>query len=301
MVGDCVGSSADIFESIAAEIIGAMILGGTLAKEANLPSAAAFVFFPVMVHAFDILVSSAGILSVGRRGTSESADPMSLLKGGYVVAIILAFFSFVFCTWWMLSTEAAPAAWMHFAGCGIMGMVTSYVFILSTQYNTDYAYHPVKSIAAASTTGHGTNIITGVAVGMKSTTIPVVMVSFAVLVAYWLGRTSGIGDGHSAGLFGTAVATMGMLSSAGYVLSMNNFGPVADNAGGIAEMSQQPEAVRIATDKLDAAGNVTKVCFFFKYVLLVNAAVVHVAHVNRYFFLPPISSFLPRSPTPGHH
>jgi H(+)-translocating pyrophosphatase len=143
------------------------------------------------------------------------------------------------------------------------------------QYYTDYKYGPVRSIAAASTTGHGTNIITGVAVGMKSTVIPVLSVSVAVLAAYHLGRTSGMAelsavaaglpagpedvvDGRTAGLFGTAVATMGMLSSAAYVLAMNNFGPIADNAGGIAEMSSQPVAVRDATDRLDAAGNVTK-------------------------------------------
>jgi Na+/H+-translocating membrane pyrophosphatase len=116
----------------------------------------------------------------------------------------------------------------------------------------------VRSVAAASTTGHGTNIIAGVAVGMQSTVVPVLAVSFAVISTYWLGRTSGLGLGHNAGLFGTAVATMGMLSSAGYVLAMNNYGPIADNAGGIAEMSQQPEHVRTSTDRLDAAGNVTK-------------------------------------------
>jgi H+-translocating diphosphatase len=163
----------------------------------------------------------------------------------------------------LLYVESTPSAWLHFLGCGIMGMLTSYVFITSTQYNTDYAYHPVKSIASASTTGHGTNIIQGIAVGMKSTAVPVIMVSCSVLVAYWLGRTCGLVDpssheAHNAGLFGTAVCTMGMLSSAGYVLAMNNYGPIADNAGGIAEMSQQPPEVRDITDQLDAAGNVTK-------------------------------------------
>lgn len=274
MVGDCVGSSADIFESIAAEIIGAMILGGTLAKEAGIESPAAFVFFPVMIHAFDIVVSSVGILSLGD-GThipfpkyglgggpgvtpTAVADPMKLLTRGYTVSLACASVCFFITTRWMLGTEAAPWAWLHFFGCGLVGMATSYVFILSTQYYTDYSYGPVREIAAASTTGHGTNIITGVAVGMRSTFIPVVAVSIAVLTAYWLGKTSGLGTGRNAGLFGTAVATMGMLSSAGYVLSMNNYGPIADNAGGIAEMSGQPSEVREATDRLDAAGNVTK-------------------------------------------
>eukprot|EP00500_Bicosoecida_sp_ms1_P002290 CAMPEP_0203811278 /NCGR_PEP_ID=MMETSP0115-20131106/3464_1 /ASSEMBLY_ACC=CAM_ASM_000227 /TAXON_ID=33651 /ORGANISM="Bicosoecid sp, Strain ms1" /LENGTH=798 /DNA_ID=CAMNT_0050720099 /DNA_START=197 /DNA_END=2593 /DNA_ORIENTATION=+ len=257
MVGDCVGSSADVFESVAAEIIGAMILGGVLAKEAGVEQSAPFVFFPVMIHAFDICVSSIGILVVGRRGAAD-ADPMVLLKKGYLVAITLAFLGFVFASRWLLATPNHPGAWVHFLGCGVVGMLTSYVFILSTQYYTDYAYEPVRSIAQASTTGHGTNIITGVSVGMKSTMVPVVTVSIAVLTAYHLGRTSGMGEGHNAGLFGTAVATMGMLSSAGFVLSMNNYGPIADNAGGIAEMSQQPAEVRERTDQLDAAGNVTK-------------------------------------------
>ena len=108
-------------------------------------------------------------------------------------------------------------------GCILNG----YVFILSTQYYTDYEYQPVRDIAQASLTGHGTNIITGVAVGMKSTVVPVITVSCAVLITYHLGANSGVGTARSAGLFGTAVATMGMLSSAVYILSMNNFGPIA--------------------------------------------------------------------------
>jgi inorganic pyrophosphatase len=117
----------------------------------------------------------------------------------------------------------------------------------------------VREIAEASTTGHGTNIIVGVSVGMKATFIPTIAVAVSVLLAYHLGAATNIGkDGRNAGLFGTAVATMGMLSNAVYILSMNNFGPIADNAGGIAEMSMQPEHVRDATDRLDAAGNVTK-------------------------------------------
>jgi inorganic pyrophosphatase len=122
--------------------------------------------------------------------------------------------------------------------------LNGYVFILSTQYYTDYEYQPVRDIAQASLTGHGTNIITGVAVGMKSTVVPVITISWAVLITYHLGASSGVGTARSAGLFGTAVATMGMLSSAVYILSMNNFGPIAENAGGISEMSHQPEEIR---------------------------------------------------------
>ena len=174
------------------------------------------------------------------------------------MALGLAIVLFALATKWMLSSDDAPYAWLHFLACGGCGMLTSLIFVQSTQYYTDYNSAPVISIADASRTGHGTNIIQGVAVGMRSTAVPVITVACAVIASYWLGRTSGIGSGNNAGLFGTAVATMGMLSSAGYILSMNAFGPIADNAGGIVEMSGQPEAVRIATDSLDAAGNVTK-------------------------------------------
>uniref|UniRef100_A0AAV1TQG6 H(+)-exporting diphosphatase n=1 Tax=Peronospora matthiolae TaxID=2874970 RepID=A0AAV1TQG6_9STRA len=264
MVGDCVGSSADVFESVAAEIIGAMILGGTLAREAQLPYPVAFVFFPVVVHAFDIVVSSAGILMVQAPSDVEASradhNPMATLQAGYNVSLALALAGFGFTTRWLLYTPECPTAWINFFLCGVVGMLTAYVFVKSTQYYTDYAYPPVRSIAKASTTGHGTNIITGVAVGMKSTVVPTLMVCVAVISAYHLGASSGIGGqgNRHAGLFGTAVATMGMLSSAVFVLAMNNYGPIADNAGGIAEMSRQPDYVRDATDKLDAAGNVTK-------------------------------------------
>ena len=254
-----------------------MILSGVLAGEAHIVTAQAFVYFPVMVHAFDIIVSSIGILSLGdgrpgsmpniwyltalgygAEGATEMSDPMSILKRGYVLSISTASLVFLVLCRGMLHVPEVPWAWLHFYGCGVVGMMTSFIFINATQYYTDYAYAPVQSIASASTTGHGTNIIAGLAVGMTSTAIPVVTVSIAVLTSYHLGRTTGLGAGHNAGLFGTAVATMGMLSSAGYILAMNNYGPIADNAGGIAEMSQQSEEVREATDRLDACGNVTK-------------------------------------------
>jgi len=262
MVGDCVGSSADVFESVAAEIIGAMILGSTLATEARLaPSEAAkFVFFPLVVHAMDIIVSSIGIAFVGITKDSADSDPMKALQKGYRVALGLSVAGFYVITHWLLNDPNNPGSAMKFFWCGIVGMICAYIIVLSTQYYTDYAYSPVQSIAEASTTGHGTNIIVGVSVGMKATFIPTVTVAVAVLLAYHLGSSTNMGDdsGRNAGLFGTAVATMGMLSNAVYILSMNNFGPIADNAGGITEMSMQPEHVRDVTDRLDAAGNVTK-------------------------------------------
>ena len=264
MVGDCVGSSADVFESVSAEIIGAMILGGVLAEEAQLENPELFVWFSIVVHAFDIVVSTVGIMCVkGPPPNSttplELEDPMTPMKKGYAVAVGLASILLTFACRWMLYSANAPQAWLHYCGAGFMGILCSWVFILASQYYTDYQYQPVKDIARASESGHGTNIIIGVSVGFKSTVAPILMVSLTVVVSYYLGLTSGIGGkGRNAGLFGTAVATMGMLSSAGFVLSMNNYGPIADNAGGIAEMSNQPERVRVTTDRLDAAGNVTK-------------------------------------------
>jgi H(+)-translocating pyrophosphatase len=258
MVGDCVGSSADVFESVAAEIIGAMILGSSLANEAGMDStyAAKFVFFPLVVHAMDIIVSSIGITFVSATSDSADADPMKALQKGYNVAMVLSVVGFYVITQWLLSF--APGSAFSFFLCGVVGMLCAYVIVLSTQYYTDYLYAPVRSIAEASTTGHGTNIIVGVSVGMKAVVVPIVAVSVAVLTAFHLGKNTGIGSGRNAGLFGTAVATMGCLSNAVYILSMNNFGPIADNGGGIAEMSMQPEHVRDVTDRLDAAGNVTK-------------------------------------------
>jgi K(+)-stimulated pyrophosphate-energized sodium pump len=128
-------------------------------------------------------------------------------------------------------------------------------FVYITQYYTEYKYRPVRSIAQASQTGPATNVIAGVAVGLESTALPVLVIAVAIVAAYALGQHSGVAH---AGLFGTAVATMGMLGTAAYILAMDTFGPIADNAGGIIEMSQQPEEIRRKTDRLDAVGNTTK-------------------------------------------
>lgn len=145
-------------------------------------------------------------------------------------------------TRWLLYTEQAPSAWLNFALCGLVGIVTAYAFVWISKYYTDYKHEPVRLLALSSSTGHGTNIIAGVSLGMESTALPVLVISVAIISAYWLGQTSGLVDesgNPTGGLFGTAVATMGMLSTAGYVLTMDMFGPIADNAGGIVEMSQQ--------------------------------------------------------------
>eukprot|EP00948_MAST-09A_sp_MAST-9A-sp1_P003661 g3661.t1 len=279
MVGDCVGSSADVFESIAAEIIAAMVLGGVLAKQAGIETVSSFVFFPMVVHGFDVVVSSislnfvclGGLGGKNKKGSTEHTDPMIPMMRGYALSCLMASCCMLFTTRWLLYVPHAPSAWINYFFAGCTGIATSFVFLRASQYYTDYNFAPVRAIAKACTTGHATNIIVGVAVGLQSCVVPVLAVSFTVLTSYHLGRSSGIvpltlANGntnrehtlHNAGLFGTAVATMGMLSSAAYVLAMNNYGPIADNAGGIVEMSNQNEIVRIRTDMLDASGNVTK-------------------------------------------
>jgi H(+)-translocating pyrophosphatase len=163
----------------------------------------------------------------------------------------------------LLSIPQNPNAWLWYTACGILGMAVAYLFVVITQYYTDYEFPKVKEIAEASLTGPATNIITGLSVGMESTALPVLVIAVALICSYYMGIEAAAGiiapSSHSiAGLFGTAVATMGMLSTACFVLGMSNFGPIADNAGGIAEMSHQAEEVRAITDRLDAVGNVTK-------------------------------------------
>lgn len=257
-VGDCAGRGADLFESTAAENIGAMILGATLASRAEaqgMPFAMgsiAVMLFPLIARAFGIIASIIGILVVK---TKEDADPMKALNRGYTVTVILAMIGFAFATRWLLYCEAYPAAWVSFFLCGVIGVLTSVGFVYVTQYYTESKYRPVKTIAEASQTGPATNIIAGIAVGLECTAIPTIMMSIAILGSFYLGKLSGLPD---AGLFGTAVATMGMLASAAYILAMDTFGPISDNAGGIIEMSQQPEEIRKKTDRLDAVGNTTK-------------------------------------------
>jgi K(+)-stimulated pyrophosphate-energized sodium pump len=158
-------------------------------------------------------------------------------------------------TYWLLNSPAAPQAWWHFFLCGILGVLTSVAFVYITQYYTEYRYRPVQTIAEASITGPATNIIAGVGVGFECTWMPTVVMGAALLASYYLGQSSGL---PNAGLFGTAVATMGMLATAAYILAMDTFGPITDNAGGIVEMSEQPEEIRKKTDRLDAVGNTTK-------------------------------------------
>jgi K(+)-stimulated pyrophosphate-energized sodium pump len=256
-VGDCAGRGADLFESTAAENIGAMILGATLAmlaEKASMPFSAGIVgvmLFPLLARAFGLIAAIVGILVVKTR---EDADPMAALNRGYAVTAVLAIAGFGVATHWLLANPAAPNAWWMFFLCGVIGILTSGAFVWITQYYTEYRYRPVREIARASMTGPATNIIAGIAVGLECTALPVLAISVAILSSYKLGAAA-IAHG---GLFGTAVATMGMLGTAAYILAMDTFGPITDNAGGIVEMSGQPEEIRKKTDRLDSVGNTTK-------------------------------------------
>ncbi|MDD5360654.1 MAG: sodium-translocating pyrophosphatase [Ignavibacteria bacterium] len=262
-VGDCAGRGADLFESTAAENIGAMILAAMLFKSnpgafGNEPAILLLVIlFPLLARAFGLISSIVGIMSVKAK---ETEDPMNALNRGFYVTSILAMIGFGVASYWIFGTgsvaTAAPTAWWHFFICGIIGVVTSVIFLWITQYYTEYKYNPVKSIAEAAKTGPATTIISGVAVGFECVAIPAVVIAAAIFASYTLGNT--IHGLEEAGFFATAVATMGMLGPAAYVLAMDTFGPITDNAGGIVEMSQQPEEIRRMTDRLDAVGNTTK-------------------------------------------
>src|SRR5436190_1621348 len=208
--------------------------------------------FPLVARAFGLVASIIGVLLVKAR---EDEDPMHALNRGYMWTAVLAAAGFVGGTYWLLNPPAFPAAWWHFALCGVIGIATSIAFVYITQYYTEYRYRPVKTIAAASVTGPATNIIAGFAVALECTALPTFTISAAIIASYKLGASSGL---THAGLFGTAVATMGMLGTAAYILAMDTFGPITDNAGGIIEMSHQPEDIRRRTDRLDAVGNTTK-------------------------------------------
>jgi len=257
-VGDCAGRGADLFESTAAENIGAMILGVALFKYFGV----AGILFPLVARALGLLASLVGIYSVR---TDENSDPMHALNRGYFITSVLAAIGLYFATQYLLVineggiVNSTPANWLF--GAGLIGIATSILFVYITQYYTEYHYRPVRAIATASQTGSATSIITGLAVAFECTALPVLVISVAILGSYYCGVYAFTGldlRPASAGLYGIATATMGMLATCAYILAMDTFGPITDNAGGIAEMSQQPEAVRVKTDRLDSVGNTTK-------------------------------------------
>ncbi len=251
-VGDCAGRGADLFESTAAENIGAMVLGVVLYQYFGIGG----IIFPLVARGFGVIASIVGVFIVHAK---EDETPMSALNRGYIVTSVLAAILFGFASWAMLNPSqpatTGTSTWIYYWVCGLTGMVTAVVYVWITQYYTEGRYRPVKDIAQASETGPGTNIIAGFSVGLEATAIPAVVVSIAILVSYWLGQSTGIPGG---GIYGTAIATMGMLATAAYILAMDTFGPIVDNGAGIAEMAGVSAAVRVNMDKLDAAGNTTK-------------------------------------------
>jgi len=251
-VGDCAGRGADLFESSAAESVGAMILGAALFPVFGIKG----ILFPLIVHAINIGASIIGVSSV--RG-KETDDPMHTLNRGFYITSFLALLGFAAAVHFLLQDR-----WWLLAA-GVVGIATSFAFVSITEYYTETRYKPVQSIAAACNTGAATNIITGLAVGMQTPALPAVVISGALLLSYYFGvrGLENLPDGvmiadYYKGIYGTAIATLGMLSSAAYILAMDTFGPITDNAGGIIEMSNQPHEVRDRTDRLDAAGNTTK-------------------------------------------
>jgi K(+)-stimulated pyrophosphate-energized sodium pump len=266
-VGDCAGRGADLFESTAAENIGAMILGVAafaIADRAGWPNPEAWIFFPLVVRAFGLLATIVAIFFV--RG-KETEDPMNMLNRGYWVTTLLSVVGLGITTYVMMDTNGGTGdafglpTWVYFFLAGVVGLATSVAFVYITQFYTAGSYRPVREIAEASRTGPATNIISGTAVGFETTLVTAVTISIALFTSFWLGSQANLvaADGHDVGgIFGTAVATMGMLMTTAYILAMDTFGPITDNAGGIAEFSRAEAGAREITDRLDAVGNTTK-------------------------------------------
>ena len=243
-VGDCAGMAADLFETYVVSTVAVMLLGASL-----FPSNTMAIMLPLAVGAIGIAASIIGSLFV-KLGKAKSI--MGALYKGLVAAVALTLMMFGFFAnrfsndLSFLQTGTLTGFWIAFLAVLIGTLVTAMVVVI-TEYYTSKSFSPVKDIAAASTTGHGTNIIKGIAVGMQSTAAPVIVIVVAILAAYQL-----------AGLYGIALAVMSMLSLTGIIVAIDAFGPITDNAGGIAEMAGLDQSVRDVTDPLDAVGNTTK-------------------------------------------
>ena len=253
-VGDCAGRGADLFESTAAENIGAMLLGFSVWVALDRADIAlGFIFFPLIVRALGIFASLVGVLIVKLR--NENEEPVKALNRGYYVACALAIILL-----YIAAQQLLGPSYIYFFGCGLIGIILSIVIVYITQYYTAGEWRPVREIAAASKTGAATTIITGFSVALETTLLPVISIAVALLGSFYLGTLAADSETTALlyGFYGTAVATMGMLITAAFILAEDTFGPITDNAGGIIEMSKQPEDIRRRTDRLDALGNTTK-------------------------------------------
>ena len=245
-VGDCAGMAADIFETYSVTIVATMILGALL-----FPKSPQFVLLPLFLGSISILTSILGSFFVklpARRSLGEGGgnpNIMGAMYKGIAVCVALSAVSFYPLITKMMTGQDIKALNLYFAS--LVGLVIAMGMFAITEYYTSKKYRPVKSIARASETGHATNIIRGLGIGMQSTALPVLLIAFGTVISFQL-----------AGIYGVAIAVMAMLSISGIVVGVDAYGPITDNAGGIAEMSGMPEDIRKITDELDAVGNTTK-------------------------------------------
>jgi len=245
-VGDCAGMAADLFETYAVTIVATMYLGSLYFADAQATSA---MMYPLVVGAVCIIASIVGTFF---SGIGSSGKIMAALYRGFIVTAVISAGLIVYVTQTIFGEGLTTTAGRLITSsdliiCSFVGLVVTGLIIWITEYYTGTNFRPVKSVAAASTTGHGTNIIQGLAISMEATALPVLVICAGIIVAYM-----------TAGIFGLAVAATTMLALAGIVVALDAYGPVTDNAGGIAEMSHLPPEVRVATDALDAVGNTTK-------------------------------------------
>ncbi len=250
-VGDCAGMAADLYETYTVTVVAAMLLAKTIFGPDS-----PWVLFPLLIGGVSIIASIIGTFFV-KLGKSQYI--MGALYKGLAVSGILAAIAFYFVSAWFLAQPTVdPGVFtpLKVFTTAIIGLVLTGLIVMITEYFTSKSFGPVKHIAAASQTGHATNIIAGLAVSMKSTGLPVIAISGSILWAYALG--GGFSGNPGTGLFAIALSAVSMLSMTGIVVSIDSYGPITDNAGGIAEMAELPKEIRAVTDPLDAVGNTTK-------------------------------------------